>query len=83
MASALSRLANKKANRTTMLERVFDVVRNSRRGATADEVEIALNENRSSVSNRMSDLKKAGLIVSAGTNRLTRSGRPAEVFVIA
>lgn len=52
------------------------------RGATCDEVEVALNLSHQTTSARCADLKnKLGLIVDSGERRRTRSGRKAAVYV--
>lgn len=52
-------------------------------GATADEAAARLGLLIQSVTARMHDLARRGLIVRAGRTRPTRSGRAAEVWIAA
>lgn len=51
-------------------------------GATADEIEVALNMSHQGVSARCCELHKAGGIVDLGERRPTRSGRNAIVWYV-
>jgi hypothetical protein len=52
-------------------------------GATCDEIEVALGLAHQTVSPRVYELHKKGLIVDSGLRRKTRSGRGAKVWVTA
>lgn len=51
------------------------------RGATSDEVEVALGMTHQSISARMTEAKADGQIVGNGLRRPTRSGRNAAVYI--
>jgi len=53
-------------------------------GATADEVEVALGLRTPTCTARINELRKElGVIKISGRHRLTRSGRPAVVYLDA
>lgn len=51
-------------------------------GATCDEIEVSLNGRHQTISARVRELAKDGLIVDSGKRRPTRSGRTASVYVV-
>lgn len=51
-------------------------------GMTCDEIEIVTERAHQSVSARVHELARAGLLVNAGKRRRTRAGRLAVVFVV-
>jgi predicted transcriptional regulator len=64
--------------------KVFDLIRLAGwDGKTTDELEAALGLSHQSVSARVHELMKAGLIERRGARRRTRQGRMAFIFVLA
>lgn len=59
------------------------IARRTRKGATSDEVEQALGIVHQSASARINEMRNAGLIEESGRYRKTRSGRNANVFMVA
>jgi hypothetical protein len=57
---------------------VYGAIKN--RPSTCDDVEAVLGTTHQSTSPRFGELDRRGLICKAGKKRLTRSGRPAEVW---
>lgn len=68
-------------HRARLQAEVLAVVTASDRGATTDEIEVALGGRHQSVSPRVIELERAGLIHRNGEKRATRSGRKANVYV--
>ena len=68
--------------RAGMQRDVLAVIR-QRNGATTDEIEQVLDGRHQSVSPRVIELERAGLIKRSGDRRKTRSGRMANVYVEA
>jgi len=62
-------------------QRVLDCIGSAgMRGATCDEVEVALGLSHQSASARVEKLHTTGLVVDLGERRKTRSGRKAVVW---
>lgn len=62
-------------------ERVLGALRDAGpRGLTSDELEVALQLPSQSVTPRVLELRRAGVIVNSGTTRATRRGRQAAVY---
>lgn len=71
-------------DKATLTRRVVAFVRaRGQRGATSDEVEVALGLPHQTVSARITEAKAAGELVMSGDRRPTRSGRNAAVLVAA
>ena len=67
---------------TEQQERVINAIRQSDDGLTAEEIATKLGTTVNCVSGRCSELKMQGRITTKG-RRLTRSGNPAAVLVLA
>jgi predicted transcriptional regulator len=69
---------------TRLRRAVFNVIAASNdRGATCDEIEVALNRTHQTVSARVNELaQKFGLIEDSGKRRRTRSRRDAVVYQV-
>jgi hypothetical protein len=65
---------------TRMRAQVFTIIDLRPRGATCDEIEVALNLRHQTASARVRELALGGLIFDTGERRETRSGRPARVY---
>lgn len=75
-----SKEAKKSISPARLRAEVLRVIKRRRvRGATCDEVEVALGLTHQSASPRITELKQRGLIESVSI-RNTRSGRPAYVW---
>lgn len=62
--------------------RVFNAVKaRGDEGATVDELEVTLGGRHQSVSARVTELKKLGLVVLTNRQRRTRSGRLAGIVI--
>jgi hypothetical protein len=59
---------------------IFTIIDLRPRGATCDEIEIALNLRHQTASARVRELALGGLIFDTGQRRSTRSGRSARVY---
>lgn len=68
-------------HRARLQDDVLAVVTGAERGATTDEIEVAMAGRHQSVSPRVIELERAGLIRRSGEKRATRSGRLAHVYV--
>src|SRR4249919_1949633 len=65
---------------TRMRAQVFTIIDLRPRGATCDEIEVALNLRHQTASARVRELALGGVIFDTGERRPTRSGRPARVY---
>jgi len=75
-----SKEARKSVNPARLRAQILRLITRRRvRGATCDEIEVALGLTHQSASPRMTELKQRGLIESIAI-RNTRSGRPAYVW---
>lgn len=57
------------------------IKRSGKHGANYDEIVVALNRDKPTISARCNELKRLGKIVDSGKRRMTRSGRPAAVYL--
>lgn len=72
------------ASKGALRRRVVSFVRErGERGATVDEIEVALGLSHQTVSARVTEAKADGDLVLSGERRPTRSGRGAAVLVAA
>jgi hypothetical protein len=55
--------------------------RTKRRGMTCDEVEAVYGYTHQTASARINELRNLGQLIDSGERRLTRSGRPATVWI--
>jgi hypothetical protein len=67
----------------TQRRRIYELVKQSRGGLTADDVQRITNLPTNSVNPRVHELVKDGWLVDSGTKRDTRWGAPATVWVAA
>ncbi len=64
-------------------DRVYNAIRRRRvNGATSDEIEALLALPHQNVSARFNELYADGLLQVTGLTRLTRNGRPANVYFV-
>lgn len=71
-------------SKDSLRRRVVAFVRSrGERGATSDEIELALRLPHQTVSARITEAKAVGELVPSGVRRQTRSGRNAAVLVVA
>lgn len=75
-ADSISPLANR------LRTMVYGIIRN-RRGATDEEIQLALRLNPSTSRPRRVELERAGIVKDSGRRRANRSGRKAIVWVAA
>ncbi len=72
-----------KPNTSTSLERVYRAIKRRKvRGATSDEIEALLGLSHQNVSARFNELYNDGVLEITGLTRLTRNGRPANVYFV-
>ena len=64
----------------SLRDRVLDLIRAYQDGLTTDEIEMRLGINHQTISPRVWELHKRGLIGDSGKRRRTRSGRWARVY---
>jgi predicted transcriptional regulator len=81
MTTATSKAAFASIKPVRMRDKIYHYISSQRYGATADEIENGLNSTRSSVSARLTELRRDGLIIAVG-ERPTRSGRAAMVYMV-
>jgi hypothetical protein len=67
----------------TQRRRIYELVKQSRGGLTADDVQRITNLPTNSVNPRVHELVKDGWLIDSGTKRDTRWGAPATVWVAA
>lgn len=73
--------SRKPSNTRTARERVFNAIKRRRvNGATSDEIETLLRLPHQNVSARFNELFNDGVLEVTGLTRLTRNGRPANVY---
>lgn len=79
-----SRIAYQSVSVGELGQRVLDFVQSAgSHGATCDEAMNTLGLTHQSASPRFTDLQDRGLIVRTDRRRMTRSGRPAAIYVLA
>lgn len=72
---------NKNGKLARVEKTVYNVIRTSASGLTTDAVTRITHHRHQSVSARVYDLRKSGLIRDSGQRRFTTSGRKAIVWV--
>jgi hypothetical protein len=80
--SALADLSLARERKAADRTRILDLLRVSPRGATDEELQVALGLDGSTERPRRGELAKGGLVVESGATRLTRSGKHAIVWQI-
>jgi len=77
-------MANEKTPRQgTMRDKILSMLNASPAGLTGDEIAALIAEKPLAIRPRLTEMKKAGLLIENGETRKSASGRSAKVLVVA